>query len=493
MPGKDSPIGRQSRISLGVLAVLLAVAFAILGGAESHAAVLDPRPNVVVVMTDDMNLADLAKMPHTRELIGDRGVSFDRFYVSYPLCCPSRATFLTGRYAHSNHVRENNNLRDGTTGGYYSLDSENALPVWMHDAGYTTGHIGKYLNGYGTRDPQEEPPGWDEWASSPGGNTYKVYDYDLNHNGFIEHHGAAAADYKTTVETSLADSFIRVRALPNQPFFLSLAPLAPHRDVSSPGDPAVSTTPAPEDIDTFAGLSIPRPPSFNEADLSDKPRYMHGLAKAKGETLEVLRRTYRRRLESLQATDRMVAAVVGALTDRGDLDNTYIVFTSDNGFLLGEHRIRYAKVTPYEESIHMPLLVRGPGVPEGEHRSQLTGNVDLAPTIAAIAGATPSKAPDGISLLPLLSGDSGPSRSILLESWFRQTEARFRGLRTGDLAYAEYRSGERELYNLSRDPYELTNLAARRGQRQRVARLHRLLERLRSCHAESCQGGAPKI
>jgi arylsulfatase A-like enzyme len=488
MPGKEA-LRRRTRTAALVL-LLAPILAAALAGPSSHASV-GGKPNVVVIMTDDQSLADLAYMPKVRSDLADEGVTFGHYYISYPLCCPSRATYLTGQYAHNDDVRENKDLSDGTHGGYYRLDGANTLPVWMQGAGYATGHFGKYLNRYGSRNPLEEPAGWDEWASSPNSDVYKVYDYDLNQNGAIRHYGSAEPDYRTYVETDLATSFIARHA--GVPFFLSLAPLAPHNDVDSGGSRNYGTTPAPSDVGAFAGVSVPRPPSFNEKDVSDKPRYIRRMDRFRRRTVRDLNLGHQRRLESLLAVDDEVHAVVRALKVTGQLDNTYILFTSDNGWMLGEHRLVAGKVVPYEESNRVPLIVRGPGIPAGQQRDQLGSNVDLAPTIADIGDATPTLVPDGTSLLPVLENDSPLARPVLLESYSQSYDYRYRGLRVGNWAYVRYRSGEQELYNLARDPYELENLAGRNHQRRRVRRLDRLLTALRTCDGAECQQPAPKL
>jgi arylsulfatase A-like enzyme len=494
-----------------LLAPILLVA---LFGSSSPAAP-PPKPNVVVIMSDDQRLSDLAFMPNTLSLLGDRGAVFDNAYVSYSLCCPSRATYLTGQYAHNHGVLTN----ELSTGGYPRLDGNHTLPLWMRAAGYRTGHVGKYLNGYGAGNPTEIPPGWDEWYGSPSSTHFRMYEYDLNcqatpapppdcgglphtdHPTKLRHYGVAPEDYKADVETELAKDFIaRNGATPgHDPFFLSLAPIAPH--VVHPGDRDETTgvrdmpQPAPRHDGQFRSLPLPKPPSFNERDIDDKPRYMRSRSRFKSSQVRLIRETYRRRLESLLAVDEMVKEVVEALEASGELDNTFIVFTSDNGYMLGEHRRLAGKVVPYEESIRVPLIVRGPGVPQGVHRPQLVSNVDLAPTIAAVGGASPDIVTDGISLLPVLEANAPLSRALLFETF--SNSRNYRGVRIGHWAYFRYvTTREVEFYDLRRDPYELENLASQkrvpRSKRRLMRRLSRLLGRLKGCDGVGCNQPAPK-
>lgn len=411
-----------------------------------------PRPNIVVVMTDDQDVASMAVMPKVRRLLADHGTTFTRSYASFPLCCPSRATLLTGQYSHNHGVR--NNIPPA--GGYAKLRERETLPIWLSRAGYATAHIGKYLNGYGTTDPGRVPPGWGEWYGSVDDSSYRMWGYTLNENGALRTYGRRTshhpADYQTDVYAAKAANYIDRHAPDRRPFFLSVAPLAPHTEIGAPRS-ARDPRPAPRHAGTFAREPLPRPPSFNEADVSDKPRYIARKSRLSPERLERTTRTYRSRLESLLAVDDAVGRLVQRLQAHGELDRTLFVFTSDNGWLQGEHRVPTGKIKPYEESVRVPLILRGPGVPAGQRRHDLVANVDLAPTVLDVANARAGIPLDGRSLL---QPPPRRPRALLLEIGprFRGEYVTYDALRTGRYKYIEYATGERELYDLSADPHE---------------------------------------
>src|SRR5919106_777797 len=321
----------------------------------------DPRPNVVVIMTDDQDARSLRVMKEVDRRRRERGATFANSFVALAQCCPSRATFLTGQYAHNHGVLGN----EPPDGGYTKLDHTNTLAVWLKEAGYNTIHIGKYLNGYGLLDPTEIPPGWTEWRGSVDPSTYRYFGYTLNENGKL-----AAYDhpYQTDLYARKATNVIRRRGPQAAPFFLWIAFLAPHsgkpRDADDPrglGTPA----PAPRHRDAFATKDLPRPPSFNEADVSDKPFDIRRRSLLGPARIRKVQENYQQRLESLLAVDEAVAKIMGALREAGELANTLIVFTSDNGFFHGEHRVAAGKLLLYEPSIRVPLVIRGPGIPAG--------------------------------------------------------------------------------------------------------------------------------
>ncbi len=471
-----------------VMAALVAgtAAAAGLNGSAGQARISDVanRPNVVVLMTDDQTVESMRVMPNVRTLLADQGVTFDRSFVSYSLCCPSRSTFLTGQYTHNHGVWGN----AAPNGGYYKLDSTNTLPVWLSRAGYQTIHLGKYLNGYGTRNPIEIPPGWGEWHGSVDPSTYRYYNYTLNENGRLVTYGTGAANYQTDVYARKAVDVIGRQVADPRPFFLWVAFLAPHSGgPREAGDPAGMSTPvpAPRHRNAFTNEGLPAPPSFNEADVSDKPAAIRNRPLMGTARIAAVRENYQQRLESLLAVDDAVAQIVGALTVTGQLDNTYIIFTSDNGFFHGEHRVASGKVLLYEPSIRVPLIVRGPGIPHGKHRIQFVVNTDLAPTIVAATGAQASRVLDGRSLLPFARDPFFYSgRDLLLET------PTYSAIRTPNWLYAEHATGERELYNLARDPYELASLHADPRYDRIKANLAMRLARLRACKGAVCRQGA---
>jgi len=357
------------------------------------------RPNIIVILTDDqdLTLGSLDYMPRTRNLIARQGMTFSNYFVPLSLCCPSRSTILTGLYPHNHKVYTN----FPPDGGYERFDErgleEETLATALHSAGYRTALIGKYLNGYpGDRPASWVPPGWDEWASPVAGSPYAAYRFTLNENGKTVKYGSTTEDYMTDVLAGKATAFVRSAAGSGQPFFLFLATYAPHKP----------STPAKRHAGLFPDLKAPRTPSFNEADVGDKPdriRRMPRLTPAQIGTIDTL---YRKQMLSLQAVDEAVAGLVKALQETGQLANTYIVFTSDNGFHMGQHRLEPGKYTPYETDVHVPLLVRGPGVAAGSRTGALAVSVDLAPTLAGLAGVKLPIDADGRSLVPLLRGQT---------------------------------------------------------------------------------------
>jgi len=437
-------------------------------------------PNVVVVMTDDQALDTMRAMPRTKRLIARAGTTFDDFFVSFPLCCPSRATFLTGQYAHNHGVR-NNHPPDG---GYQALDGERTLPVWLSAAGYRTALVGKYLNGYGEEGAEREiPPGWSEWYGLPAKAKQRAFDFDLNQNGRLVHYGGPGetGPYKTQVLSDKAAAFVSRSAPRARPFFLWVATNGPHRDSSLPEDAERNPEPDPRDKGAFEGRRVARRAALAEADVSDKPREVRELPQLSAERKRHLDREYVSQLESLRSIDRLVARLVGELRAAGELDDTIFVFTSDNGFLRGQHRLE-GKSRPYEEAVRVPLLIRGPGFEPGTHDDRLAANIDLAPTILEAAGVPAELPVDG---RPLQAPRDEFDRSAVLLEVFGRDQA-FTGLRTRRYTYAEYASGDRELYDLRRDPEELRNLAGKPGHARVISGLAAQLEALRDCAGPSC-------
>ncbi len=478
--------------ALGLIA-LVAIAH------RSEPASSAPRPpNVVMIMTDDQNASDMHVMPQTRRLIGGSGVTFANSFVSYPLCCPSRATFLTGRYAHNHNVLSQNPPR----GGYGRLNGRHTLAVWLKAAGYRTIHIGKYLNGYGVKRSRAVPPGWTEWRGSVDPTTYRYWGYTLNEDGHLVTYGRPRVEnprtYQTDVYTRIAERAIR-RDADRGPFFLNVAFLAPHTEAGGYGSPG--PRPAPRDVGRFSNARLPHPPSFNEADVSDKPPFLRRQKIGPHQQNAIVRR-YRDRLETLLDVDRSVAAIIDTLRRTGQLSHTYVFFTSDNGLFHGEHRIKANKFFAYDPATRVPLLLRGPGIPHGVVSRELVANVDLAPTIVAASGATPSRRMDGRSLLRFAEHPGVVTRRPLLheapvplrDSTSTPVKApSYSAIRRDRWLYVEWSNGSRELYDLKRDPGELRSLAGDR----RYGRVRRMLggqlHRLRHCAGGSCRMGRPTV
>ena len=494
-----------------LLAALLSVAVALApagGEAKKRKKAKPPRPNIVLIMDDDQSVNLQQFLAKTNAALGAKGVTFENSFVNYSLCCPSRSTMLTGQYAHNHGVRSNT----PPTGGYSKLapTMSNTLPVWLQRSGYYTAHIGKFLNGYGTTAPDTEvPPGWNEWFGSLDnpdaftGGTYTAYGYTLNENGQIVHYGSTPdvvdpATYQTDVYSQKAADFIRRVAPSRQPFYLSLAPRDPHGEAASCNcAPQNNPRAAPRYEGTLNGLTAPRDPSFNEADVSDKPSNIRDLPPLTAAQIGNVDAAYRARAESVLGVDDLVQNVVNTLQASGELKNTVLIFTSDNGFFHGEHRVPRGKVRLYEPSIRVPLLIRAPGMPKGVHRRQPVSNVDLAPTILDFANATAGRLQDGVSLAPLMEKRRDfPGRSLEVETFFNTPDAtedpedpplNYRGVRTDRYLYAEHGSGEQELYDLRSDPFELQNQAGNPVYAQSQGALRRLLSSQATCAGKTCR------
>jgi len=415
------------------------------------------RPDVVVIVTDDQRWDMLEAMPVVqRELVG-KGITFRNAFVVNPECCPSRASILTGRYSHGTGVYTN----DGPT-GFRAFNDSATMATWLHSAGYRTALVGKYLNHY--RGP-EAPPGWDQWTAYSG--PYSYYDYTLAENGELERLGNGPEDYSTDVLARRAVELIR-RTPSDEPLFLYFSPFAPH-------PPAI---PAPRHQDALPHLASYRPPSYSEDDVSDKPGWLRAIPPISAEQRAFVERSRLSQHRALLAVDDAVGTILGALRAAGRLSRSMVIYLSDNGHAWGEHRWIY-KGVPYEEVIRIPLVIRyDPLIQEPRTDDHLVGNIDVAPTVSELVGAT-ARGADGRSLLPLLLRDGAPFRSRLL---IEHVSAPRRGgqlpasptfcaLRTTSRSYVRYETGDEELYLLDRDPYQLRNRAGDPGQGSTVARL----------------------
>ena len=508
----------MSRAYKHVVLVALVSLFVILGMTSSYkqsslAQTAPPKPNIIFILTDDMRKDDLnpTYMPQTTTQLVDKGMSFQNAFVSNPLCCPSRSTIMRGQYGHNTKIWFNTNIFDpdpnvhdggwlGYNGNGYEDDN---VATHLHDpaVGYTTGFFGKYLNGYAGATDNTPPPGWDDWFAF---KTLHYFGYDVNDNGTIKRFGSKSTDYSTDQLNTQVQEFIRTNAAPNKPpFFAYVAPYAPH-------DPA---RPGPGDQNTFNGIKAPRAElSFNEADVTDKPPWIQSLRKLTSDDIANINQRHENRIESLQAVDDLVGAVVSTLGQQGVLSNTYIVFTSDNGFHHGEHRIRQGKARPYEESVRVPLVISGPGVAAGSTTDNLVLNTDYFPTFMDLAGAQTPSYVDGRSLRPVLTGSATPSSwrtAILIEGRGSgsdpeiEVDRNYNAVRTSTRKYVEYEGGFRELYDHliplgtpGADPNEVTNTYSSAA--STVAprpELKARLDALRDCHSddlttpedESCQ------
>lgn len=440
------------------------------------------QPNVLLILTDDQTFESMRVLPKTRQLLAAQGTTFASAFVSFPTCCPSRATILTGQYAHNHRVLGNK----GPDGGYPRLDHSNTLPVWLREAGYETAHVGKYLNLY---TGPEVPPGWSHWFGLSDPSTYLMYGYTVIDDGKPVHYGESEEDYQTDVLAAKAEELLREMAGSGKPFFLSVAPVAPHLERSDEAGKGTPPRPAPRHLGRFAGEPLPAGASFDEADVGDKPNHIRRLPRLSPARKELILRTYRAQLEALQAIDEMVERLVGALEETGRLDDTVIVFTSDNGFFHGQHRILDGKLMPYEEAIHVPLIVRGGGFPAGATARQPVSNIDLAPTIVALTGIRARRTMDGRNLLPLaLDPALAQDRAVLVQTVSRNSaRPAFEAVRTARWMWIEYRNGGRELYDLAADPLQLRSRHKGKGVSAVRADLARRLAALRKCSGAGCR------
>jgi N-acetylglucosamine-6-sulfatase len=439
-----------------VLGVGIAVAVAaagVSGGGGEEAEAQKVPPNILFVLTDDQRWDTMWAMPSVRHRIGQKGVVFDNGFVVNSLCCPSRASILTGLYSHSTGVWTNR----PPTGGFDAFNDESTLPVWLDEAGYRTAFIGKYLNNYNRSDSAYVPPGWDKWVAYAGSRRKSIYyDYWLSVNGSKKKRGTEPSDYSTDVYANYAARFIRRS---EDPFFLLLAPSAPHKPAR----------PAARHEDAVRKLPRHRPPSFDETDVSDKPEWLQNVAPLSIEKRKALKRTQRNQYRSLLAVDEAVDRLLDVLEEQNELGRTMVIFTSDNGLLWGEHRWKLKEVA-YEEAIRVPLMVRAPDVLlEGSSSDAFALNIDLAPTIADYAAAAIPET-EGTSLRPvILNPDDDLRSSFLIEHLQEPGHEKpptYCAIRNRNFSYTAYQTGEEELYDMQADPYQLENVAGRSGYRQ---------------------------
>lgn len=472
----------------GMLAAGLA--FLSLGGVSaqppSTAGAGKVRPNFIIVLLDDADFEIIASMPRLRSLMIDKGMSFTSNIANTPLCGPSRAILLTGRYAHNTKVYVN----DGPEGGYGAWSAggydEKNLGPWLQSRGYRTGFFGKYINDFPKgRKETYIPNGWADFRGMLLDREARNNHFTLNENGVLKLYRASTGGYLTDV---LSEGLLEfVRASKNQtarPFFALFAVGAPH----------VPPEPAERHRDSFPGDKAPRKPSYDERDLSDKPKMLQDQAIPLSPAIErEIDTTYREMKQSLLSVEDALEALLKALAEVGELSNTYIFLTSDNGWMRGEHRIPAEKYAPYEESIRVPLIVRGPGVASGVTSNRVVGLVDLAPTLLELAGAPKAilDLSDGRSLLPLLhTAARVPWReSILIEHFGGGSPFRVRsysGIRSETSTYVEYVSGEKEHYDRATDPYQLENRAKRLSPAL-LGRLSARVAALKTCAGAACR------
>jgi arylsulfatase A-like enzyme len=467
-------------------ALALVLAVALNACARGAAPAVPARPNLILVVLDDADAALVESSAGFARIAPQRLRRFTRAFANTPLCGPARSVILSGQFAHNTQVRTN----AGTNGGYeawraWGYDRRN-LGVWLKAAGYRTALLGKYQNDFPAGAAETfVPPGWDAWHGVLSDRETTNDTFTINDQGRIAAFRPADGAHQTDLLRDRAVEFVRKSEEDDDaPFFIYLAPSAPH----------TPSTPARRHADAFPGLLAPRPPSFDEPDLSDKPEWLRTqAARLAPDQIATIDANYRGARQALLAVEEALAALFGALDAAGETSRTWVFLTSDNGLHRGEHRIPWDKKSPYEESIRVPLLVWGPGPPAAI--DALVGHVDLAPTLARLGGAAPDVEMDGMDLGALLgTGDSVRWRDALLIEGFGGgapfTIPRYVALRLKDAVFVENNRGEREYYDLARDPYQLENVAGS-SPPDLIARLSARAAAARSCAGDSCRAIAP--
>lgn len=477
------------------------------------------QPNIVVIEADDLganlfqqalNYSDAAfpngLLPNIRSGLTEKGTTFWNSFVTTSICCPSRATFLTGQYSHNTGVHHN----AGPNGGVTAFDDSSTLPVWLQVAGYRTGQVGKYLNHYGSDpsqpitsplNPQYIPPGWDDWQATVDFNTYRVYNYKINDNGTVVPYGNASQDYQTDILASRAVSFVEEsEANDGEPFFLWVTPLAPHfegiESVTVPGCTrrwGKTIRPAPRHQSTLPpGFRLLIGGSFNESDVSDKPQWIQNLPQLTSTDVDCVRREYRSKANALRAVDDLVGSMIASLVKNGEDYNTVLIFTSDNGYYHGEHRLT-SKGYPHEESVRVPLIIRAPGYP-AQMSERFVVNNDLAATIVEVASATAGLVPDGRSLVALLENPATTSwrKRFGIEILAPEIEP-FRAVRTSDTDLVPNRlfvnwtnDNELEHYDLITDQYQMASTHSSMPTSEKNT-LQEYINNLQTCGGGTCQ------
>ena len=449
---------------LPVILVFVAVLLAF--GCAAQAQQQPERPNILFVMTDDQDAASLKYMPNVNDLVKNQGTTFRNAHFSYPLCCPSRATMLTGLYAH-NHGVTSNLAPEGGEPKFreLTLDQDTAA-TRLDDVGYETAYFGKYLNGY---KGLYVPPGWDRWFTRIGNRG------DLTFNSDGREISRTSFETTDAVVAYSANRYLKEQTPSDKPFFAYVSFNAPH----------FPATHESRYDDSFNKVGLPESPSFNEKDVSDKPDYVRGEDPLTDAQITKVEQFNKDRLRALQTVDKSVGTLMATLRDSGELRNTLVVFWTDNGSLMGQHRLDGKRV-PYDEAARFPLFVRGPGVPEGAVEDALVSNTDIAPTFEDYAGAETTSV-DGRPLAPLLEDPSSPERdAVLIEGWPTDKMPGYQAVRTREHFYVEYDTGERELYDMVDDPYQLENYYDT-ADPDRITGLERKLDALRDCAGDACR------
>jgi arylsulfatase A-like enzyme len=445
------------------------------------------RANVVFVLADDLAMNLVQYMPHVQQM-QKRGVTFANYFVTDSLCCPSRSSIFTGRYPHDTGVFTNG----GSDGGWQTFVARgNDKLTFAHAlsaAGVRTAMMGKYLNGYEptTNGPQ---PGWAEWDVA--GTGYPEFNYDLNENKNVKHYGGGPAAYLTDVLAGLAVKFIKESK--GKPFLLEVATFAPHAPY----------IPAPRDAHAFPGLKAPRTGAYNVAANAQDPEWLRDMPPLTPALEASIDADFRKRAQAVQAVDKLIGELEAAVEAIGEKENTYFIFSSDNGYHMGEHRLRPGKMTAFDTDIHVPLVVMGPRTPHGHTVHAMAENIDLCPTFAELTGAEVPPTADGRSLVPLFEAGEPPKewRSVILVEHHGPHEDKddpdkpdehsgnppsYAALRSATATYVEYEGGFKDYRDLSKDPNELHNVYSSLGAAQKQE-LAATVAAIKACHdAASC-------
>ena len=439
------------------------------------------QPNIIIILTDDMALADLPYMPTVQAELVSKGMEFQNAFVSHSTCCPSRASIMTGMYPHNHGVVRNG---DGFAVFSSNGDESKTTAKTLQDNGYRTVLIGKYFNDYGLVNNTYIPQGWNEWYSALPNLGY--YDYNLNVNGVVVKYGSTESDYQTDVHAGMAVDAINRLQTDTRPLFMYLSLKAPH-------EPA---TAAARHNTAYSMLTAPRKANFNETDVSDKPVWIRELATISGKGISTIDDDYRKRLRTLLGADEAVGSVLNALAAQGQLENTYILFMSDHGWHQGEHRLRSGKGTAYEESLRIPFVIRGPDVLQGAKNSNFVITNDIMPTLLEVAGVRIPTYIDGRSIMALMTGaGSGANwrQQFLVEAAFSPVNEisaveppHYYAVRTTKYTYVYYiDTGETELYDNVADPSQVSSLHA--SQPGLVVSLSSMMDQLRFCAGPTCK------
>lgn len=414
------------RKTISSLHLLLAIIMLISTSGCRFPLAKDERPNFLIIVTDDQRYDTMEYMPNTQQLIFDQGVTFSSGYITTPFCCPSRASILTGLYAHNHYV-------------YVNTDKLNLPTVVddLHNNGYYTGLVGKYLNSWNG----ESRPEFDYWVSFYGGTVPSYYDPELVINGTWE----KKTGYMTYLFEDYVKEYLDKATSQRKPFFLLFAPNAPHAPY----------TPLKEDKGLLLDLPPYRPPSYNEEDISDKPSAIANKPLIDENGATSIDNTRRRQLLTLISLDRSIGAIMEKLKETGELDNTVVIFISDNGKHWGEHRMD-TKSTAYEEAVKVPFAMRYPPlIPTPYIETGLVANIDIPATVYELSETKMPEVIDGLSLVTLLNKSGEWRSSLMLEAW--PDRGHWMSMHTGQYVYIETENDKSEFYDLAVDPYEMEN------------------------------------